>query len=255
VYVQTFDDWKIVDDKWNDLPDTGGQWKTFEYDWTKPAEKVRMLVDNQAVGPAAILYVREISVTEVDGRTAATTPAPPPVAPPPPKSNLPAVPVKADFAKFTDGAFPVTNDGVTVGDGWTAGMSEKDATGELTVTALNGGKVVTLTNKSGKPSVQVYQTAAGPPLAAGRSYLFKFEYKANEGTAGAIEVREKDVLNWMDCPYTYKLEATGDQWEKRTFEIETTRDYPPVFVVQNRTGQAGNRLSVRSLEITPLGGK
>ena len=257
VYVQTYDDWKIVDDKWNELPDTGGQWKTFEYDWTKPAGKVRLLVDNQGTGPAAILYVREVSVTEVDGRTATTAPAPARAAPPPvaPKSNLPAVPVTADFAKFTDGTFPVTNDGVTVGDGWTAGMYEKDATGEVSVAAQDGGKVLTLANTAGKPSVQVYQTAAGPPLAAGRSYLFKFEYRASEGTAGAIEVREKDVLNWMDCPFTYKLEATGDQWEKRTFEIEAGRDYPPVFVIQNRTGTPGNRLSIRSLEITPLGGK
>ena len=256
--VQTIGDWKIIGGV--SLPPSA-TWKTVTYPVTRPDGKDVQFTFGSTGLTAGFVKIRSFEILDpAGGGAAAATPtpsraAPPPVAPPAPKSTLPAVPVKADFAKFTDGTFPVTNDGVTVGDGWTAGMFEKDATGEVAVTPLNGGKVVTLANKDGKPSVQVYQTAAGPPLAAGRSYLLKFEYKASEGTAGAIEVREKDVLNWMDCPYAYKLEATGDQWEKRTFEIEAARDYPPVFVVQNRTGTPGNRLSVRSLEITPLGGK
>jgi hypothetical protein len=115
-----------------------------------------------------------------------------------------------------------------------------------------GAKVVSLVNSAGKPSAQLFQSKPGGTLAAGGAYLLKLEYKATEGTAGRLEVREKDVGNWKDCPYSFKLDATGDKWETRTFEVEAARDYPTVFVIQNLSDTTGNQLSVRKLELVPI---
>jgi hypothetical protein len=132
-------------------------------------------------------------------------------------------------------------------------MYEEGATGALTVADEDRGTVLTLANKTGTPSAQLFQSKPGGTLAAGGAYLLKLEYKASEGTTGLLQVREKDVVNWRDCPYSFQLEATGDKWETRTFEIEADRDYPTVFVVQNRGDATGNRLSVRKLELVPVG--
>ncbi len=173
------------------------------------------------------------------------------VAPPTPKSG---VPVKADFAGFGIGTYALDKSAVAPADGWAAGTFDADAAGELTTTSEDGQKVVTLTNRGGMPSAQLYQAKPGGTLVGGGAYLLKLEYKATEGTTGRLEVRENEVGNWKDCPYSFTLEATADKWEARTFEVEATRDYPAVFVLQNLSDAAGNKLSVRKVELVPLGG-
>jgi hypothetical protein len=242
-YVQTHGDWKTIENGHAELPDTKGEWKAVEYTWEKPDKPVRLLVDNKAVGDGKYLYVREVSVAEADA------PATPAARPPAPKSGLP---VQADFAGFGVGTYALDKSAVTPADGWAANTFDPAAAGELTTTTEDGQKVVTLANRGGMPSAQLYQAKPGGTLAAGGAYLLKLEYKAAEGTTGRLEVREKDVGNWKDCPYSFTLEATGDKWEARTFEVEAARDYPAVFVVQNLSDSAGNKLSVRKLELVPI---
>ncbi len=232
------------------LPPTGGQWKAVDVPFTRPVGgKGYDLVVNAGFNPPAdgTVYVRSVELLPPDAGKPTTPGTPEKPAPP-------AVPVKADFAAIKDETHAVGHAGVLVG-GWSANTFEEDATGELAVSTDAGVKVVSLANKGGTPSLQLYQSKAGGTLAAGGAYLLKLEYKATAGTVGQLDVRESEVGNWMDCPYSFKLDATGDKWEVRTFEVEAARDYPTVFVLQNRGDAAGNKLSVRKLELVPVGGK
>jgi hypothetical protein len=233
-----------VDVKW--LPTTNGEWKAETIDADlKGATGGFFELHNNNSGADAGIRLRKFVVTDPAGPTAAATP-------PTPKAN--AVPVKADFAAFGVGTYTLGAGAVNPADGWSADQFTPGDKGELIVTSENGGKVVTLTNGSGEGTCQLYQSKPAGTLAAGGSYLLKFEYKTATTTTGLLEVRERDVSNLKDCPHSYKLDSTGDKWELRTFEIEAAADYPAVFVVQNRDGTAGNRLSVRKLELVPVGG-
>ena len=55
--------------------------------------------------------------------------------------------------------------------------------------------------------------------------------------------------------FPFKLEPTGGKWEARTFEVEAAQDYPAVIVLQNVSDASGNSLSVRKVELVPVGGK
>jgi serine/threonine protein kinase len=239
--VQTMDEWKTVGGA--NLPDTAGEWRAVTFAFTRPAGRQVQLTVGPKAPTGGFVWVRKAYLTSDEA--AARSPAPGP--------GVPAVAVKAEFAGFGVGTYPLDKTAVTPAEGWAANAFEADAGGELVTDTGSAGRVVSLVNTSGKPSAQLYQTKPGGTLAAGGAYLLKVEYKATEGTTGRLEVREKEVGNWMDCPYTFPLAATGDKWEARTFEVEAARDYPAVFVVQNLSEAAGNRLSVRKLELVPLG--
>lgn len=229
------------------LPATGGQWKTVDLPFTRPVGGTGYeFVVNAGFNPPAdgTLYVRSVELLSPEDAAAAT---------PSPAASVVAA-IRADFAPLTSTPVTVSHNGADVGGGWWASVYEPDAAGRLDVSGDVGGRVVTLTNTGGTPSVQLFQSKPAGKLAAGTPYLLKLEYLATEGTTGLFDVRESDVSNWKDCPYSFKLEPTGGQWESRTFEIEATRDYPTVFVIQNRSEADGNRLSVRKLELVPVGG-
>jgi serine/threonine protein kinase len=250
--AQTMDDWKTIGGA--TLSDTAGEWRTSTYSFTRPAGSKVQLTVGPKVANGRFVWVRKVYLTRDDA--SAKTPTPTPT----PKTTAPVVAVKADFAAFKDGTTPLGGGtGLTAGQaalnaaGWSVDMFTAGDTGELTVAAEGGAKVVTLTNRTGEGTAQLYQTTPGGTLAAGGAYLLKLEYKATEGTTGRLEVREKDVGNWKDCPFSFPLAATGDKWETRTFEVEAGRDYPTVFVLQNLSGATDNRLSVRKLELVPVG--
>ncbi len=239
------------------LPPTGGQWKAVDIPFTRPAGgKGYDLAVNTGYGSPAegTISVRSVELLPADAGKPAT-PRPPDAGKPTPArpSEKAAVPVKADFTALKNDAHAVDHAGLVVGGGWTADTFEADATGRLTVATDGGVKVVALANTAGLPSLQLYQTKPGGTLAAGGAYLLKVEYKATAGTVGQLDVREHEVSNWMDCPYSFKLEGTGDRWEVRTFEVEAASDYPAVFVIQNRGDASGNKLSVRTVELVPVG--
>jgi hypothetical protein len=238
---------KAVDVKM--LPPTNGRWETatVDADLTGATGGYFELHNNNPPGVSGDIRVRKFVVTDPSAQASA--------APAFPKSQAAAVPLKADFAAFGVGTYSLDKTGVNPADGWSANQFDADATGELTTANESAGKAVTLTNTAGTPSAQLYQNKPGGTLAAGTAYLLKVEYKAATGTSGLLDARENDVGNWKDCPYSFKLESTEGKWETRTFEIEAARDYPAVFVIQNRSAEPGNALAVRKLEIVPLGGK
>jgi serine/threonine protein kinase len=244
---------KPTNEKARDLkvfPATNGAWRTESVEVDLRGATAGFFEMHNNYGDGQPIHLRALSVTNGAGEPAS---AKPPAAP--------VVPVRADFGAFKPGTLALSASGAEGADasaaleatGWWANLYESGATGELTAGTEGGTPVVTLVNKDGTPSLQLYQPKPGPALAAGKQYLLKFEYRATEGTHGLLDVRDQNVGNWKDCPYSYKLEPTDGKWEARTFEVEPLRDYPTVFVIQNRSGTPGNALSVRKVELVPVG--
>jgi serine/threonine protein kinase len=239
-YIQTQGDFKHVARL--ELPNTGGDWKTAELPFRKPARTVRLLVDLLASGDENSLWISEIVVAE--RRAVEATPAAPATAGP------------ALFQFDTTGLRPFR---FTVEDRRSVGERPRlpnvemhcwrnESVAEFRGESTPGGFAIGVTNLNDALSGQILFQLARTATQPGREYVARIEYRTINDAAGHLMVRG---VNYVGLGRV-DLRSTAGQW--RTVEVRFTRPEGQALdaVVENRVVGEGNTLFVRKFDLLEL---
>jgi tRNA A-37 threonylcarbamoyl transferase component Bud32 len=250
-YVQTTGTYQpIPGDCRVDLPGTNGDWRTAEVVWTKPAGKVRMLVDNFAGGPAAVMSVREVTLSEVGAAPAAT------IAPPPASNFADGATLFAlDLPAGKPFRYTIADgkaDGADPGAVFPAGVSghcwKKGSVAEFRGVPANGRLAVGVTNLNDDVSSQLQlqlEGGLGLKLQPNREYKVRVEYRTENDAAGAVTVRDPAFAPLGRA----ELPATGGEWKTAELTFRRPADRAADAVVENTAVGEGNTLYVRGFEL------